>query len=288
MLMYPSVSLQSNMGSYERDSSPRQYSAEGCSGGPSQALLDAARCALGRLCAAGHEEEASLLAASLVAWKQQQWAGWQSCRPQDRPGNKEGWAALPRPVGLLPEVMARKACLVCSAWSRMAGNHERQRSCIADGGGQRRSHVDLQGERTSPGETDGGRGGAVLPSGVMENQIAALTSDESQGQGDGNSGGSQAHEQSALVGFDPRAGSHAKFMARRVGGLLPTSTKHLDRFLAWGCAAQLLGLGMFGTSAAAQEVTESMAMLRALEMHVPLLRCCSGAGQSSSACPPSL
>ena len=67
------------------------------------------------------------------------------------------------------------------------------------------------------------------------------------------------------------AATQAKFRARRFEGLLPIHTKHLDRFMTWDCAPVLLGLGMFGTSAAAQEVTESVSMLRAAEQHVPSL-----------------
>ena len=67
------------------------------------------------------------------------------------------------------------------------------------------------------------------------------------------------------------AATQAKFRARRFEGLLPIHTKHLDRFMTWDCAPVLLSLGMFGTSAAAQEVTESVAMLRAAEQNVPSL-----------------
>lgn len=65
--------------------------------------------------------------------------------------------------------------------------------------------------------------------------------------------------------FEPRVGGVQVEGSMPTGGLLPTSMRHLDRFLGWGCAPTLLELGVFPD---AQEVSESMAMLWALESRV--------------------
>jgi hypothetical protein len=76
---------------------------------------------------------------------------------------------------------------------------------------------------------------------------------------------------SGVVVYDVQTEAHASFMARRIDGLLPTSMKYLDRFLGWDCAPTLLALKMFGSTSRAQEVSESVAMLQAIEQHVPHL-----------------
>jgi hypothetical protein len=74
---------------------------------------------------------------------------------------------------------------------------------------------------------------------------------------------------SDVVVYDVQTEAHASFMARRINGLLPTSMRYLDRFLGWDCAPTLLALKMFGSKSRAQEVSESMAMLQAIESHAP-------------------
>jgi hypothetical protein len=80
-----------------------------------------------------------------------------------------------------------------------------------------------------------------------------------------------AEEASAVVVYDAQTEAHASFMARRIGGLLPTSMRYLDRFLGWDCAPTLLAQKFFGSTSRAQEVSESVAMLQAIEQHVPHL-----------------
>ena len=52
---------------------------------------------------------------------------------------------------------------------------------------------------------------------------------------------------------------------RRLGKVLPMSMYYLDKFLGWRCGHALLSLGLFPN---AQEITESMACLWAVQMHL--------------------
>ena len=73
---------------------------------------------------------------------------------------------------------------------------------------------------------------------------------------------------------DPRTLANADAVAaparvaqdtRRLGKVLPMSMYYLDKFLGWRCGHALLSLGLFPN---AQEITESMACLWAVQMHL--------------------